>query len=384
MKPHIEVDYENCTGCGTCLKVCPAKAIDFAEDTRGFVFPTVDESKCIACGKCAKSCQLEAGASQHSVLAAYALQIKDEQILRESSSGGAFSAFAANTLKKGGVVYGCVFDDNCTAVYRRASTADEIAPMRGSKYVWADASACYEAAKNDLNSGVEVLFCALPCQAAGLLLYLGKEYPNLTTMDFLCGGPPSPKAFKGYVERLVGEVDKKDLCFRFRDKEKNGAGYGISFMKHGSKKFVSPEMSTYMYLFSNKLVQRDACFHCRFRGVHRAADITAGDYWGVKKVFPNLDEKAGVSFVIVNSNKGMEAVSDLDDTCILLKTTVDDISRHSILRTDDSVKEIPVPKERDLFFDTLNKKGYRSASLKYTVTKKRIKTLIAKAMKRRK
>ena len=258
MKSHIIVDYNNCTGCGACVMVCPVKAIDFVEDSRGFVFPRVDENKCIACGKCVRSCLLSAKEPEHTVQAAFALQMKDRQVLRKSSSGGAFSAIATNILEKGGVVYGCVFDDKCNAVYRRASTIEDIAPMRGSKYVWADASVCYESVKRDLDSGVRVLFCALPCQARGLLLYLGKKYSNLITMDFLCGGPPSPKAFCGYINQFVDDEDKKDLHFQFRDKEKNGVGYGISFIKHGEKK-IHCTSNEFIYVFIFKQIGSERC-----------------------------------------------------------------------------------------------------------------------------
>lgn len=384
MKTHVETDYMNCTGCGTCAKVCPIQAIRLVEDRRGFLFPWVDGDKCISCGKCVNSCQLETKESDHNILDVFALQIKDKRILNESSSGGAFSAVAMNTLEKGGVVYGCVFDSECVAVYRRASRVEEIAPMRGSKYVWADASACYESVRNDLEAGLHVLFCALPCQVTGLTLYLRKSYSNLIIMDFLCGGPPSPKAFKGYVNQLVSDREKSELHFRFRDKEKNGTGYGLSFMTKGKKVFIDPEMSSYMYLFSNKLVQRDACYHCKYRGVHRDADLTVGDYWGVKEVFPEFDDNAGVSFIIANTDTGLKVVHELKDSCLLLRTSVNDIARHNIIRIDNSIKEITIPKERDAFFKLLHEKGYRIASLKYTITIKRIKSVIVKVMKLRK
>lgn len=381
MNRHIETDYNNCTGCGTCSKVCPVQAIKLVEDKNGFLFPWVDEDKCISCGKCINSCQLEIKEPDNNIIDAFALQIKDKRILSESSSGGAFSAVAMNTLEKGGIVYGCVFDTECIAVYRRASRADEIVPMRGSKYVWADASACYESVRDDLEAGLQVLFCALPCQATGLALYIGKSYSNLIIMDFLCGGPPSPKAFKGYINQLVSDEEKNNLHFCFRDKERNGTGYGISYMKKGKKEFIDSEMSSYMYLFSNKLVQRDACYHCKYRGIHRTADLTAGDYWGVKKVFPELDDYAGVSFIFANTDKGLNAICGLKDSCLLLRTSVDDIAKHNILRTDNSIKEIPIPKERDAFFKLLHEKGYRIASMRYTITKKRIKSVIAKVLK---
>ena len=45
------VDQEACTGCGTCVEVCPAEAIE----TDGGV-ATIDESICILCGACQVSC----------------------------------------------------------------------------------------------------------------------------------------------------------------------------------------------------------------------------------------------------------------------------------------------------------------------------------------
>ena len=200
MKEHIEIDKSNCTGCGACLTVCPVGAIRFEEDSMGFLFPVVDDNKCIACGKCVRSCQLY-NESEHSIIKAYAIQIKDRSILLDSSSGGAFTAIAIEILRRNGLVYGCVFDKNCEAVYLRANCIEDTVQMRGSKYVWADASPYYEMVLSDLKERKRVLFCGLPCQVNGLLLYLGEKYENLTTVDFLCGGPPSPSVFKAYIEK---------------------------------------------------------------------------------------------------------------------------------------------------------------------------------------
>jgi len=41
-----------CVACGSCVKVCPRKAISIY---RG-IYACVDESKCIGCGLCVKEC----------------------------------------------------------------------------------------------------------------------------------------------------------------------------------------------------------------------------------------------------------------------------------------------------------------------------------------
>lgn len=47
-----EVDKVFCVACGSCLKVCPRKAISIY---RG-LYAQVDKSQCIGCGLCAKEC----------------------------------------------------------------------------------------------------------------------------------------------------------------------------------------------------------------------------------------------------------------------------------------------------------------------------------------
>jgi len=50
-----KVDEETCTGCGTCIKICPMQTIDLVD-----VIAKVNDSKCIGCGLCAHHCPEEA------------------------------------------------------------------------------------------------------------------------------------------------------------------------------------------------------------------------------------------------------------------------------------------------------------------------------------
>lgn len=47
----FSVDQELCTGCGTCVELCPAEAIE----TDGGV-ATIDDCLCIFCGACQVNC----------------------------------------------------------------------------------------------------------------------------------------------------------------------------------------------------------------------------------------------------------------------------------------------------------------------------------------
>ena len=50
-----KVDPEKCTGCGSCVEVCPVEAIKIEDDKA-----KVDENECVDCGTCIDECQAEA------------------------------------------------------------------------------------------------------------------------------------------------------------------------------------------------------------------------------------------------------------------------------------------------------------------------------------
>ncbi len=50
-----EVDSDLCTGCGTCVEICPMKAIKLKDD-----LSLIKKKRCIGCGNCAAKCPSEA------------------------------------------------------------------------------------------------------------------------------------------------------------------------------------------------------------------------------------------------------------------------------------------------------------------------------------
>ena len=51
----IQVDSEQCTGCGACISVCPVSAISIVEG-----LAVIDHSTCTLCQKCIKACPSKA------------------------------------------------------------------------------------------------------------------------------------------------------------------------------------------------------------------------------------------------------------------------------------------------------------------------------------
>lgn len=48
----VAVIDKGCVACGSCLKVCPLKAISITDGIRA----VVNGDKCVGCGKCSKVC----------------------------------------------------------------------------------------------------------------------------------------------------------------------------------------------------------------------------------------------------------------------------------------------------------------------------------------
>ena len=51
-------------------------------------------------------------------------------------------------------------------------------------------------------------------------------------------------------------------------------------------------------------MNRISCYECFFSKPDRYSDITIGDFWGIRKFYPELSVEHGVSIVQVNTVKG--------------------------------------------------------------------------------
>ena len=49
------IDKELCTGCGSCLPVCPVAAIELESD-----YAEINQDKCVECGACVDACKYKA------------------------------------------------------------------------------------------------------------------------------------------------------------------------------------------------------------------------------------------------------------------------------------------------------------------------------------
>ena len=189
-----------CCGCMACAAACPQGAISKSENERGFIVPFIDDSKCINCGLCLKVCDFKKEHDEQSNIdKAFSLVINDKIVLKNSTSGGAFTALSDIVLDERGSIVGSVMESDFTVHHVITSDQALRDAMRGSKYVQSSTQGIWKQVKELLSKGDKVLFTGTPCQCAALTSFLGKYYDNLIIMDLLCHGVPKNQMFKEHV-----------------------------------------------------------------------------------------------------------------------------------------------------------------------------------------
>ena len=302
--------FDRCTGCGACKNVCPVDAISMVESDEGFLFPQINEEKCINCRKCENTCPVSnLNKTNKNCSKMYAVRGNDK-IRAVSSSGGIFSIIADYILSKGGYVCGSAFDENMKLKHRIISKKEDLSPLRGSKYLQSDIGTTYKEIKALLNENKMVLFVGTPCQVAGLNNFLGKDYDKLYTIDILCHGVPSQKAFDSYLAGI--NAGKKIKNVEFRNKRFGWSCEHILISFADGSEYTSTRHSgdPYLKAFFENIDLRQSCENCIFSESPRHGDISAGDFWGIEKVDASQNDKKGTSILLVNNKKG-EALLDI-------------------------------------------------------------------------
>ena len=306
----------DCCGCGACKNKCPKHCICMKADSEGFLYPVINSSECINCSLCENVCPIiNHNAELKSTNNAYGAYNLDDSIRRISSSGGIFYLLAKKCIECGGVVAGAAFDKNFTLCHQIVSKLEQLDKLLGSKYVQSKTGDIYLKIKCYLDDGVKVLFSGTSCQVEALLSFLGKPYENLTTVDIICHGAPSPLLWEKYKLWISNDFNHAKIQkVSFRDKTSSWKRYSVS-AKLNNKSIYSKYFyeDPFMRAFLRDYCLRPSCYSCSFKGTDRLSDITLGDFWGVECVVPELDDNKGTSLVITHSEKGEEAFHQVYD-----------------------------------------------------------------------
>lgn len=365
---------KNCCGCTACEHTCPTHAIEMKREEEGFLYPQIRADLCVDCGACQNVCPIlhSEELKADSIPRVYGAKHRDEAVLMESTSGGAFTALSDLVLNRLGVVYGVSFRqdwDNsfqmgkktdatdleksteleCSPLYVshfRAETGEERNRFRFSKYVQSDLKSVFIQVEEDLRWGRLVLFTGTPCQNAGLKSFCtrkgGKVPERLILCDVVCHSVPSPQIWQEYVDTLEWESGRKRSVFpgdeseqgqsvsledefgqdppiplvraQFRTKDTPWSRQSKSFrFRRLGEPGVRTDDRYHRLLFEFQTVARPSCYSCPFCELRRTSDLTIADYWGMEKYLPQFTDGRGVSLILTNTPKGERMFEQMKD-----------------------------------------------------------------------
>lgn len=300
----------------------------------------------------------------------------DNIVREDSSSGGVFSLLAQQFE----VVYGVAMTRDCYgAQYVR--TEGDISPLRGSKYLQARAGDILKRVKKDLEAGRQVLFSGTGCQINGLKCFLGREYENLTCVDVVCHGAPSPKLWRAYALYQEGKNGKLKSV-NFRCKEDSWENFGMK----ENQLYIPKEVNPFMHMFLQDYCLRPACYACHAK-YEKQADLTIGDFWGIDRCAPEMNDGRGTSLVITRTEKGQALFDGLKEALVWKEVSYRDGIRSNLAE----YASVSRPKERDTFFDDLASLPFEELTRKYAADKKipfvtravrKAKSLVKKILRR--
>lgn len=381
---------DECTGCKLCGDLCPKNAIFFETGVDGCWYPKINEEKCIRCNLCEKKCPALNIVESHNFFApqVYAVWSMDNKVRYDSTSGGVYYEIAKTFIEKGGYIAGCVFsEDYKTAKHIVGNTMDDLYKIMGSKYFQSDTAGIYKKVKEILLQGSKVLFCGTPCQVAALKSYMSGQPENLFLLDFICKGINSPRAYTAYISELEEKYKSQVKTVRQKSKKTGWQSLATNIKFENGAEYHKDRYTDWWiqgYTCGN-LFMRENCQKCLYKTMPRQADLSFGDFWGIKNCSDENMQK-GISVVFENSEKGCFLLSLLNDRVHLEKRTMDEVLEGNPYLFGQAVQK----GDRDKFFDLLDQMKFSDAVKKaYTETtgqktKRYIKLVLKYVFKRKK
>ncbi len=381
-------DYNNCVGCSLCASVCPVNAIDMVLKS-GFYRPEISD-KCISCKKCINNCPSNSikkinELKNDSPLIAYATWNINNDIHKNSSSGGIAYTIAKKIISKGGFAVGVWFNSDTQQVEHRIyENNDDLHLMQGSKYVQSNKYLIY-------NKVIELLkikqgvFIGVPCEVFAMMQIMNNNKSlrlnKLYYIDILCHGGASPLCLSQHIKKITKKkID--NISFRGGDYDCRLVLWKNNKSLYQGAQFKDPYFNSFM----KHTILQPACFNCNFCGSKRVGDITLGDFWGLDKNVEKKTHIQGINMMLVNNENGDFLLSEIKNDVYLEERNINEAIN------GNETLQYPTKKEneydelwdfiRNASFHKAYKKVYKTRWSKFDWKVEYIKINIKKKLKR--
>lgn len=319
------ISKELCTGCGTCLSMCPNGSINMNLDKRkgSYIFQ-IDKDKCNNCGMCHKICpgheidfkmlnmQMFGKEPENRLIGnylnCYVGYANDYNIRYECSSGGLVTSILIYALEKG-IINGAIVtrmkkDKPFEPEPFVARTKEEIISASKSKYCPVPVNIVL---KDILNSKSEDKFAivGLPCHIHGLRKYqysFSKLKNIVLCIGIFCAHTDNFLATEFILARLG--FDKKEIK-RIEYRGRGWPGSMLIELYNGHIKTIAFEKYIKMFHSYNFFTPK-RCLLCS-DATCELADIAFGDAWNIH----TEDLGVGLSILINRTKLGEDILQDM-------------------------------------------------------------------------
>ena len=302
----------------------------------------------------------------------YATRLKNREELKNSSSGGMFTAFSDIFLTQGNAVVCCLYNYETKHTEYHLTIDPKIRDLaRGSKYMQSFLGDIFRKSILWLkeNPGKKLIFFGMGCQVAAFKRFaeLNGFTERVMLIDIICHGSSSPMIWEEYIKNI--EIHHGKMQFlSFKDKRK-GWNKPTALAVVSGKEIL---LDDYIRIFYSNCAFRPACHRCPYTSVKRSSDITIGDFWGIEHSIPDFYDEMGNSLVLIHTSRGLKLFEQCKDQIDYSKSNVKDCLQPNLVNPTE------ISKERAQFWKDYHKYGVNYIMKKYGSLnlKKRIKNKI--------
>ena len=83
-----------------------------------------------------------------------------------------------------------------------------------------------------------------------------------------------------------------------------------------------------MKVFLSDLALNECCYNCRYAHFPRQGDLTLGDFWGADRMHADWPIRDGITVLLANSQKGIEAMREVEGAVETAQVPFDEVYRY--------------------------------------------------------